>query len=419
MRERIFLLKALLVLVIFCLIQTVLLSQPLKLGIDNLVDTDFEILRGKKIALLTNSACRTSTLVTTPETFLKTKTCTLTTLLTPEHGYYAGVPAGESVEDDTLWNIPVFSLYGKNRRPTREMLTNCDAVVADIQDIGIRSYTFISTLMNVMDACAEYGKPLYVLDRPNPLGGLLVDGNIPDMQSLSFVCSLPIPYIHGCTIGELAQMANSEGWLQKGTDGKKRKCSLTVVKMKRWNRSMTWEKTGLPFIPTSPNIVSPETIRCAAITGMLGELSIMSVGIGTAMPFRWCGAPDISAENLVSGMSIKRTDSITIIPSGFYPQFGKFAKTKCNGIMLSTPSTQSIPYFTKGMELIVTLRLLYPEKFTSTSIAQNNKDMFVKVLGSAQLADAVLSGEVIRMRQILQQNSSEFLQLREKYLLYK
>lgn len=419
MRKKLFHVRLIHICIIFFIVLSTGFSQPLKLGIDNLVDTDFEILRGKKIALLTNSACRTSTLIPTPEVFLKTNTCTLTTLLTPEHGYYAGVPAGESVADDTLWNIPVFSLYGKNRRPTREMLANCDAIVADIQDIGIRSYTFISTLLNVMDACAEYGKPIYVLDRPNPLGGFLVDGNIPDMQSLSFVCSLPIPYIHGCTIGELAQMANTEGWLQKGADGKKRRCALTVVKMKRWNRSMTWEKTGLPFLPTSPNIISPETIRCAAITGMLGELSIMSIGIGTAMPFRWCGAPDVSGENVLSALSLKKSDSIIIISSGFYPQFGKFAKTPCSGLMISTPSAQSVPYFTKGLELIITLRLLYPERFTGTAIAQSNKDMFIKVLGNVQLADAVLSGDIVRMRQLVQQNNNEFLQLREKYLIYR
>lgn len=419
MKRIFFYMRSVYLCIIFFAVFSTGISQPLKLGIDNLVDTDFDILRGKKIALLTNSACRTSTLMPTPEAFLKTKTCTLTTLLTPEHGYFAGVPAGESVTDDTLWNIPAFSLYGKNRRPTREMLANCDAVVADIQDIGIRSYTFISTLLNVMDACAEYGKPIYVLDRPNPLGGLLIDGNIPDIQSLSFVCSLPVPYIHGCTIGELAQMANTEGWLQKGNDGKKRKCALTVVKMKRWNRSMTWEKTGLPFLPTSPNIISPETIRCAAITGMLGELSIMSVGIGTAMPFRWCGAPDISAENVLSTLSLKKSDSIIMIASGFYPQFGKFAKTRCSGLMFHTPSAQSVPYYTKGLELIASLRLLYPEKFAGNTIAQSNKDMFTKVLGSAALADAVLSGELITMRRLLQQNNNEFLQLREKYLLYK
>ncbi len=419
MRKKLFHVRLIHICIIFFIVLSTGISQQLKLGIDNLVDTDFEILRGKKIALLTNSACRTSTLIPTPEVFLKTNTCTLTTLLTPEHGYYAGVPAGESVADDTLWNIPVFSLYGKNRRPTREMLTNCDAIVADIQDIGIRSYTFISTLLNVMDACAEYGKPIYVLDRPNPLGGLLVDGNIPDMQSLSFVCSLPVPYIHGCTIGELAQMANTEGWLQKGNDGKKRRCSLTVVKMKRWARSMTWEKTGLPFLPTSPNIISPETIRCAAITGMLGELSIMSIGIGTAMPFRWCGAPDISGENVLSAISLKKSDSIIIISSGFYPQFGKFAKIPCSGLMISTPSAQSVPYFTKGLELIITLRLLYPEKFAGNFIAQSNKDMFIKVLGNVQLADAVLSGEIVKMRQLVQQNNNEFLQLRERYLIYR
>lgn len=394
-----------------------LFAQPMKLGIDNLVETNFEILRNKNIGLLTNSACRTSTLLPTPEAFLRTKNCTLTVLFTPEHGYYAGIPAGEYVADDSLWNIPAFSLYGKNRRPTEAMLAHCDIVVADIQDIGIRSYTFISTLLQVMDACAEYGKPLYVLDRPNPLGGILIDGNIP--ETLSFVCALPVPYIHGCTIGELATMANNEGWLGKNSDGKSRRCSLTVVKMKRWTRTMVWEKTGLPFIPTSPNIISPETIRCAAITGILGELSVVSIGIGTAMPFRWCGMPDIAADTLLSALAIKKNDSIIAVSSAFYPQFGKFAKTRCYGILFHCPPSHSVPYFSRGLELCRALRDVYPAAFDKNTLQPSNREMFGKVLGSKKLAEALLSGDITTVKQLSSFGIDEYRRMREKYLLYK
>lgn len=394
-----------------------LVAQPMKLGIDNLVETNFEILRDKKIGLLTNSACRTSSLVPTPEAFLRSKNCTLSVLLTPEHGYYAGVPAGEYVPDDSLWNIPAYSLYGKNRRPTQAMLSQCDVIVADIQDIGIRSYTFISTLLQVMDACAEYGKPIYVLDRPNPLGGVLIDGNIPEI--LSFVCALPVPYIHGCTIGELAQMANNEGWLGKNIEGKSRRCSLTVVKMKRWNRTMHWEKTGLPFIPTSPNIISPETIRSAAITGVLGELSVVSIGIGTPMPFRWCGMPDISADTVLGALSLKKNDSIIAISSAFYPQFGKFAKKRCYGILFHCPPSQSVPYFSLGLELCKTLVSVYPLLFDKNTVQNNNKEMFIKVLGNKKLAEALLNGDHTMVKQLSVSGLEEYRTMREKYLLYK
>lgn len=184
---------------------------PIKLGIDNLIAEDFRPIAGKRVALLTNSAGRTSGLRTTFEVFRTTNFCQLTTVLTPEHGYDAAVPAGNAVKNDTISGIPFISLYGKFRRPTREMLTTCDVVVADIQDIGIRSYTFVSSLRNVMDACAEYGKSVVVLDRPNPLGGEITDGAPADTAVLSFVASLPVPYLHGCTVGELAGMMNDEG----------------------------------------------------------------------------------------------------------------------------------------------------------------------------------------------------------------
>ena len=394
-----------------------LAAQPMKLGIDNLVETNFEIVRDKKICLLTNSASRTGTLIPTPEVFMRSKVCSLTVLFTPEHGYYAGVPAGEYVPDDSLWNIPAYSLYGKNRRPTQAMLSQCDIVIADIQDIGIRSYTFISTLLQVMDACAEYGKPVYVLDRPNPLGGILIDGNIP--ESLSFVCALPVPYIHGCTIGELAQMANNEGWLGKNTEGKSRRCSLTVVKMKRWTRTMSWEKTGLPFIPTSPNIISPETIRCAAITGILGELSIASIGIGTAMPFRWCGMPELSADKLLSALSIKKNDSLSLVSSAFYPQFGKFAKKRCYGILFHCPPSHSVPYFSLGLELCRALRTVHSASFDKNTIPTTNKEMFTKVLGNKKLAEALLNGDHATVKQLSVAGLEEYRKIREKYLLYK
>ncbi|MFN3781081.1 MAG: exo-beta-N-acetylmuramidase NamZ domain-containing protein, partial [Candidatus Kapaibacteriota bacterium] len=202
----------------FCLAQSKVL-----LGIDVLIRDDFRILQGKRVGLVANSSSRSSTQKMTVEYFVNNPNFTFTAIFTPEHGFFTTIPAGMSVPDDSIYGVPLFSLYGSNRKPTPYQLSMVDIIVFDLQDIGVRSYTYISTLFKVMEACAEFDIPLVVLDRPNPLGGNLVDGNVTDSDKISFVSIIPVPYLHGCTIGEIALMVNGEGWLK--SNGSAKRCN--------------------------------------------------------------------------------------------------------------------------------------------------------------------------------------------------
>ena len=216
-------------------------SAQVKFGIDNLIDTEFALLSGKRVVLVSHAAARTARGTSTAEEFAGTSTLRLLRIRTPEHGFYGVVEAGKHVDDDTLLGVPTRSLYGAVRRPDASMISDADVVVIDMQDIGVRSYTFMSTMIEVMDACAEFNIACMILDRPNPLGGMTVSGGVVDDSLRSFIGRLPIAYVHGCTLGELATMANREHWLTANPKRRAQMCSLTVVRCKRWVRSASWE----------------------------------------------------------------------------------------------------------------------------------------------------------------------------------
>ena len=389
------------------------------LGIDNLIEMNFLPLQGKKISLLTNTSGRTGDLTLTAEVFSRNQECTLVSILTPEHGFYATAPAGQDVGNETLYDVPVYSLYGKYRRPTKSMLESCDIVVVDIQDIGIRSYTYISTLYNVMDASAEYGKQLFILDRPNPWGGMLIDGSIADTNLLSFVGIVPIPYIHGLTIGEFALYVNGEELLPK-RNGKVAKADVQILKMKHWKRSMKWEDTGLSFVPTSPNIPNVAAIRGAAITGPIGEIGSSGIGIGTTFPFQYCASPDIDPPVFLSYVKdnlqlygVRSGIGVYRIPTGKYPN------KDCKGIMLFTDGMPDDKPFTAGIELLLALRHFFPEQFTPQFVKDEPKSMFRKIMSNDSLVNALLQNESDdEVRSALLKGRSEFEEKREKYLLY-
>lgn len=394
-------------------------NHAVLLGIDNLIEMNFQPLQGKKISLLTNTSGRTGDLTLTAEVFARNQECELVSILTPEHGFYATAPAGQEVGNETLYDVPVYSLYGKYRRPTKGMLESCDIVVVDIQDIGIRSYTYISTLYNVMDACAEFGKKLFILDRPNPLGGMMVDGSIADSNLLSFVGIVPIPYIHGLTIGEFALFVNGENLLPK-RNGKSTKVDMQILKMKYWKRSMKWEQTGLDFVPTSPNIPNVDAIRGAAITGPIGEIGSAGIGIGTTFPFQYCASPNIEASTFHS--YVKDNLLLYGIKSGvgvYRIATGKYPNKDCKGIMLFTDGQPDDKPFSAGIELLLALRHFFPEQFTGEFVKDEPKSMFRKIMSNDALVDALLSNRSDdEVRTALLKGRTEYEEKREQYLLY-
>ncbi|MBM2814623.1 MAG: hypothetical protein HW421_1385 [Ignavibacteria bacterium] len=394
-------------------------TDKLQLGIDLLIESDFQPINGKKIGLLTNNSGRTSEGILSAEAISKSKKCTLTTLFSPEHGFWTAVPAGDYVADEKLFDIPVISLYGKQRRPTREMLSECEIILIDIQDIGVRSYTYLSTIYNMLDAAAEYGIPVFILDRPNPLGGSVVDGNVVEKGKDSFVGIAPVAYVHGCTIGELAKMIVGEGWLHKDSKGKPRKCELTVIKMKNWNRKKVWEDTGLMWIPTSPHIPSPDACRGYATIGFLGELGIIGIGIGTTSPFQYIGMPDFKIAEFADKLSSYDFNGIKLIASKFRPLYGANSGKDCLGFYLKFAQKQGFAPFSAGIKIMLALRSVYPSLFTSMTMESKTKKMFEKVTGTDDLIEAFLNGSADeKILKLAVAGLDNYINIRQKYLLY-
>lgn len=396
---------------ILSLVVVTTVSGQVKPGIDNVIDTDFAMFRGKRVVLVTHAAARAATGRSTAEEFLQRKDLTVVRLLAPEHGYYGVVRAGAKVDDDTVMGTEVRSLYGQYRRPTRAMLDDADVVVFDMQDIGSRSYTYISTMTEVMDACAEYDRPFVVLDRPNPLGGTTIDGNLPDSNIKSFIARLPIPYVHGLTVGELATMINGEQWIT-------RKCSLTVVRVKRWRRSMRWEDTGLSWYPTSPNIPTIHAARGYAVTGITGELGLCSIGIGTTSPFTVMGAPDFAMDEQLEARL--RRYGITARYGQFLPSSGKYSGDVCEGYYLSFATDSTFKPFHAALSIVHSLTsrdtTVLPDDIAST----NRGSMFTKASGSARYLWLLRQGASWdKISALCREGVDEFARRRRPYLLYQ
>ena len=273
-----------------------------KPGVEVLREGGFKELQGKRVGLVTNPSGVDRYLRSTVDILFNAPGVNLVALYGPEHGVRGDVYAGGHVTDtkDEATGLPVYSLYGPTRKPTPQMLEGIDVMVYDIQDVGARSYTFISTLGLVMEACAAKGIEVVVLDRPNPLGGNKIEGCYVEQPFNSFVSQYRIPYVYGLTVGELAIMINEEG-LNRGQKGDQApaRCKLTVVPMEGWERDMLYEDTGLPWVLPSPNIPFKETPLYYAAAGICGELyGFMDIGVGYTLPFQTFGATWLDPEKL-------------------------------------------------------------------------------------------------------------------------
>ncbi|MDE7111524.1 MAG: DUF1343 domain-containing protein [Muribaculaceae bacterium] len=278
---------------LFLMACTLVAAARVRTGIEMLRDSGFGPLQGKRVGLLTNQTGVDADLNSTIDILHAAPGVRLEALFAPEHGVRGDVAAGAGVANmtDRRTGLKVYSLYGATKKPTREMLSGLDVLVYDIQDIGCRSYTFISTMGKAMEACAESGVAFMVLDRPNPLGGNRVEGPMTvEADCRSFVSQYSIPYVYGLTAGELALWINST---QLGG-----RCNLEIIRMDGWTRSMTFDKTGLPWVPTSPNIPTAETALYYPATGIMGELGSVSIGANFTMPFRVAVGESLNAEKL-------------------------------------------------------------------------------------------------------------------------
>jgi uncharacterized protein YbbC (DUF1343 family) len=324
-------------------------------GLCVLVEERRDLLRGRRVGLLVHQASVDAQLEHAVALVGNVPGARLDRLLAPEHGLW-GAPQDHvpiRAELDPVTRLPVHSLYGARRVPTGAMLRGLDALVVDLQDVGARYYTFVWTTALAMRACAAARVPVIVLDRPNPLGGELIEGNVADPAFASFVGLYPLAIRHGMTIGELARYLNDEHALG---------CDLTVVPMRGWRRSMRWEATGLPWVPPSPNMPTPDTARVYP-GGCLIEGTNLSEGRGTTRPFEWVGAPYLDAHAYAAALESLRLPGVRFRPARFRPTFQKWARTMCGGVQIHVTDVARFKPFLTGLGLIAAARAVAPKDF--------------------------------------------------------
>jgi uncharacterized protein YbbC (DUF1343 family) len=388
---------------------------PIKTGIEVLKDQNFELLEGKKVGLITNATGLSSSLKPTIDILFEAENVELIALYGPEHGARGEIAAGDKVDDyvDPVTQVPVYSLYGNTRKPTKEMLKDVDVLIYDIQDIGVRSYTYISTMGLAMEAAAENDIDFVVLDRPNPLGGNKIEGNIAEEGYFSFVSQYPIPYVYGMTPGEVAKMINEEGWLGEG-----KKVDLTVVEMKGWKRSMTFEETGLQWVPTSPHIPHANSAYFYVSTGIMGELGVFSEGVGYTLPFQVFGAEWIDERKLAEEMNALDIPGVEFRPIVYKPFYGRDQGKTLHGVQIhfsdySQAHLMSLQYYFMQIH-----KKMYPE-IDIFDQGKNRWSMFDKVSGSDEIRKRFkTSYQVSDIEEYLNKDVESFRKKSSKYYLY-
>lgn len=383
-------------------------EASVKTGLDN-VGSYKHLFHNKRVGIITNHTAKSSSGQYIVDVFRNMSNVTITALFSPEHGIYGIEEAGRKIESgtETTYQLPVYSLYGKARKPTREMLGNIDILVFDIQDVGARFYTYIYTMSLAMEAAAECGKRFVVLDRPNPINGIQVEGNILERQYASFVGLYPIPVRHGMTVGELARMFNEQGWLKNGV-----KADLVVIKMKSWRRSMWYNQTGLSFIKPSPNMAGLETV--AVYPGLcLLEGTNVSEGRGTLLPFRQFGAPWIDSESLAAKLNRLHLPGVRFEPTAFTPVSSKYKGQKCKGVKIIITNRDSLEPYWSGVLIINEIYRMYPDAF------QWRAQHFDRLCGTSVIREAITTQSSLeKLREKWQVGLKNFLRIRDKYLMY-
>ncbi len=397
---------------------TLMFSQQsrVKIGAEILIEKHLDLVKGKKIGIVTNHTGILPDGRHIVDVLNEVEGVRVVALFGPEHGIRGEVPDGKSISHgvDTKTGIPVFSLYGEVKKPTVEMLKDIDVLIFDIQDVGARFYTYISTMSYCMEACAEMGKKFIVLDRPNPIRGVYVDGPILEPKFKSFVGLHPIPVVHGMTVGELARMFNEEGWLENGV-----KADLTVVRMENYSRKLWFDQTGLPWVKPSPNMMTLRTAVVYTATCFI-EGTNVSEGRGTQHPFEWIGAPWIDGEKLASELNSYKLPGVKFEPISFVPTDiekvtidPKYEGEKCGGIYLNVYDREKFEPVKVGVYILYALKKLYPDKFKWRTAGQD------RLWGTDKVRLMIDEGrkpeEIIK---IWKDDLKKFLSVRRKYLLY-
>ena len=401
---------------------TACVAEPVvKTGVEVLRDRGFEGLVGRRVGLVTNPSGVDRNLNSTIDILYNAPGVELVALYGPEHGVRGDVYAGGKVSDtvDEATGLPVYSLYGATRKPTLEMLEGIDVMVYDIQDVGARSYTFISTLGLVMEACAEKGIEVMVLDRPNPLGGNKIEGCYVEQPFNSFVSQYKIPYIYGLTVGELAMLINEEG-LNRGQLGNQApsKCSLSVVPMEGWTRDMLYEDTGLPWVLPSPNIPFKDSPKYYVSSGICGELyGFLNIGVGYTLPFQVFGATWIDPVALKAKLDSYRLPGIAFRTIYYQPISGTLKGQLVAGVQFFFTDYEKARLTELQFHVMQALAELYPDK-KAFEVA-NGIGLFDKVCGTDYVRqEFVKRYNFADIKEYWRKDEKSFRTLAQKYHLY-
>jgi uncharacterized protein YbbC (DUF1343 family) len=391
-------------------------TPQVKTGADLLFEKHFNLIEGKMVGLVTNHTAVLSNGKHLADAIHEDKRTKLVALFGPEHGVRGDAPAGDRITDtvDSRTGVPTYSLYGPVNKPTKEMLKDVDVLLFDIQDVGVRFYTYISTLSYAMEAAAENKIPFIVLDRPNPIRGTWVEGFIREDSLRSFVGLHPITIATGMTIGELATMYNNEGWLKDGI-----KADLQVVKMEGWKRTMWYDQTGLKWLPPSPNIVTLDAAILYPGTCLFEGVNI-SEGRGTMHPFENIGAPYIDGSAWAGALNAMGLKGVTFAPIEFTPKSipnmamsPKRLGEKCGGVLVKVTDREVLEPVKVGVAMLVAAKKLYPD---SLRWRERSID---RLSGTPKLRMAIDSGaSTEQIVEMWKGDVEKFKEVRAKHLLY-
>lgn len=407
------------VLALVAMVVAVCATATVKTGIEVLRDNGFKQLQGKRVGLVTNPSGVDHNLVSTVDILSNAPGVKLVALYGPEHGVRGNAHAGDAVGDavDEKTGVKMYSLYGKTHKPTPEMLKDIDVLVYDIQDVGCRSYTFYATMGMCMEACAENGKEFMVLDRPNPLGGNKVEGNLVEKGYFSGVSKYAIPYLYGLTPGELATYLNEEHVTAK-------KAKLTVIAMKGWKREMKFSDTGLPWVAPSPQIPTPEHAAFYAVSGVIGELYAFNTGIGYTLPFQCFAAPYIDADKLCDAMNALNLPGFRFRPINFRPFFKVGPETEeamkeMHGVQTYITDMDKADLTMCQFHFLEVLHKLYPEAKIFDANSKRGYRMFDLVMGTDQIRLRFSKNyKVADIADYFNKDVAAFKAVSKKYYLY-
>lgn len=408
--------------VVVCLLSVLAVSAQVKTGIEVLESRGFEGLKGKRVGLVTNPSGVDRNLRSTIDILNAAEGVELVALFGPEHGVRGEAYAGDKVSDsvDPLSGIKVYSIYGKYREPSQEMLESIDIMVYDIQDVGSRSYTFISTLGLVMRACAKKGIEVMVLDRPNPLGGNKIEGCCVELGFYSFVSEFEIPYVYGLTVGELAILINEEG-LNLGQTGREQhlKCRLSVVPMSGWKRNMRYQDTGLPWVLPSPNIPYPQSAVNYPSSGIAGEFNnYLNIGIGYTLPFETFAAEWIDADKLKAELDSYNLPGIKFRTIHYKPIAGSSQGKLIHGVQFYYTDYEAAEITLTQFYVMQAVNRLYPDR-NPFNLSKGRIAMFDKVCGTDYVRKNFSKRlEVSDFVEYWRKDVAKFRALSKKYYLY-